>query len=196
MPEALGIIRQEHRRLAAVMQCVEAVVHDIEAGRGQPDFELLHAVLAYLETFLYAFHHPKEDQYLFPALRRRAAGIDATLDELEEQHSRGEVLLHGLTESLAVYEQRGAPALEDFAHALEAYHAFEWAHMRKEEVEVLRVAEQALQAEDWRELDAAFTAHDDPLFGDAPSAHFRRLFSEIANRTPAPHGLGPPAAGG
>ena len=57
---------------------------------------------------------------------------------------------------------------------------------------MLPLAEQVLTAEDWAELDEAFTADRDPLGGGAaPDASYDALFTRIVNLVPAPLGLGP-----
>jgi hypothetical protein len=60
-----------------------------------------------------------------------------------------------------------------------------------EEDVVLPLAERALTEADWREIDAAFRANDDPLFGPRPAEEFRKLFQLILNLAPPPVGVGP-----
>ena len=92
--------------------------------------------------------------------------------------------------ALEAYENQGEAAFQPFREAVETYHAFERSHMGKEERDVLPLARRYLAAEDWREIDEGFTANDEPLFGDSPTDRYRKLFSAIASRAPAPYGLG------
>jgi hypothetical protein len=57
----------------------------------------------------------------------------------------------------------------------------------------LPAAERLLRAEDWEEIDAAFRANEDPLFGANWRHEYERLFSEIAARSPVPIGPGRPS---
>lgn len=189
MHKTASIIRAEHRRLAAVLNCLDGVLDDVQADKLQPDFDLFDAVLNYLETFLYRFHHPKEDSHLFPTLLRRSPEAQAVIDRLEAEHEKGEALTKRLRETLTQYRTEGAPGLDAFREAAKAYHQFEWQHMGTEEREVLPLAERILTEEDWQTLDAVFTDHDDPVFGDKPQAAFGQLLSSIVNQAPAPHGL-------
>jgi hypothetical protein len=69
--------------------------------------------------------------------------------------------------------------------------------MRKEEQQLLPLAERHLTAQDWKEIDAAFAANTDPIAGLA-ERDLQQLFSRIASLAPAPIGLGdawPRAAG-
>jgi hemerythrin-like domain-containing protein len=62
--------------------------------------------------------------------------------------------------------------------------------MRQEEDEVMPLAERVLSAEDWREIDAAFTNHDDAMFGTAPREEYAALFKPILSQAPPPVGYG------
>jgi hypothetical protein len=63
--------------------------------------------------------------------------------------------------------------------------------MRKEEVELLPLAEKHLTEEDWRAIDRAFQANEDPI-ARIEERDFQTLFSRIATLAPAPVGLGEP----
>lgn len=196
MNRTTTIIRNEHRRLAAVIHCLTGVLDDIEQRGLEPDFELFESVLEYLESFLYRYHHPKEDSHLFPALRRRSPEAEAVLEKLEAEHARGPKLLGRLRETLQRYREQGPDGYAAFRDAVREYHDFEWQHMGTEEREVLPLAERTLTPEDWAALDATFTSHDDPVFGDEPRAAFGRLLSSIVAHAPSPHGLGEPHPSG
>src|SRR5215213_568333 len=78
----MGVFLEEHRTLRIVLQILQRVLHDIAAFGTPPDFTLLSAVLYYLDDFPERVHHPKEDNYLFPMLRRRTRRFDATIQHL------------------------------------------------------------------------------------------------------------------
>ncbi len=132
-----NILREEHRSLVTVVHCVQTVLGDMETKGSPLDFELFRTALLYLTSFLYEFHHPKETGYLFPALRRRAPARATILDELERQHDRGGDLIADMRAALDTCERGGEGGLERFKAAVDAYQAFEWAHIRLEEKSVL-----------------------------------------------------------
>lgn len=197
MANALTTIRQEHRGLAAVLNCMVTVTRDIEDNALAPDFTLFKAMFDYVDGFLDRFHHPKENTYLFNALRQRHPDCAEVLDKLEAEHTEGPRHLAHARAAMEAYEsERGskaaqARALKYFRRAIEAYNAFEWAHMNLEESVVIPLAREHLTPDDWRAMDAAFNANEDPLFGSQPRNEFARLFDAIAARAPAPHGYGP-----
>ena len=191
MLKTIEIIKSEHRRMAAMLDCLSVLLEDVEKGKTRPDFGLFDAILNYIESFLYRFHHPKENKHLFRLLRKRAAEIGDVLDEMEAQREQGAEFAKRLRESLDDYKKQGNVGLKPFAEAAAVYGKFEWQHTGVEEKQVLPTARERLTDDDKAELDAVFTAHQDPVFGDARREEFERLYTEILNRTPAPHGLGP-----
>lgn len=197
MTQAASIIREEHRALSAVTQSFRILARDVRDRGHVPDYELFTMILDYIEGFSDRLHHPKEDEYLFAALRRRGVGAPEALEVLEvleRDHARGDELTHDLRFLLARCRVGGAAALEGFAAAVEEYVEFYWRHMRLEEDVILPLAERILTEADWEPIDAAFRANEDPLFGDRPRAEFRKLLQLIVNRAPAPVGVGPARA--
>jgi branched-chain amino acid transport system ATP-binding protein len=63
--------------------------------------------------------------------------------------------------------------------------------MRKEERDLLPLAERHLKPEDWEAIDNAFAGNTDPL-QNVKERDFDNLLSRIANLAPAPVGLGNP----
>lgn len=188
---AVRIVQDEHRALAAVLHGTLYLMHTIRDDGMKPDFDLLGAMVYYRDAFPERFHHPKEDKYLFKVLRVRCPGARPLLDQLQEEHRAGAEKIRTLEQTLARYGQGGDAESAAFIAAVEAYAAFHWQHMGREEKEALPLAEKHLTAGDWEVIDAAFTGHSDPLFGEAPSEDCRKLFRRILNLAPPPIGLGP-----
>ena len=184
MQEAEGIIRDEHRCLATILNCLDSIIQDAEETGGRPDFQVLRLALDYIGSFLYTYHHPKETGHLFPALRRRAPSLGRTLDELETQHRHGKVLSDELWAALDAYERGEEGGLARFKQAADAYHRFEWAHMVREEKEILPYARGCLTARDWGKIDAVFQDYHDPVFGNRRKKEFQALFDKIVSLGP------------
>lgn len=187
---AADIIHDEHRSLSAVVHALQHLVRGFRDKTMQPDFRLLHAMLYYIREYPERLHHPKEDRYLFSALRQRTHEADALLDELQRDHAQGEMMLAVLTIALSTMEAGADPAFERFAEEVEKFASFYWNHMRKEEDVILPLAERVLTDADWSILDEEFARNDDPRYGNDREADFRRLFTRIVNIVPAPLGLG------
>jgi len=192
---APSIIREEHRSLSAVSQSLRTLAREARDRKRAPDLELFTLILDYIESFLDRFHHPKEDEYLFAALRRKTTEARGTLDVLEGEHACGGELTRNLRVLLSRCRVGGPAAIEAFVVSVEAYVEFHWRHMRLEEEVILPLAERTLAEEDWQLIDAAFRANGDSIFGARPRAEFRKLFELIVNRAPVPVGVGPGLTG-
>jgi len=189
--QALRIIHDEHRSLAAVLHGMLYLVHEIRDHGRVPDFQVLGAMIYYIDTVPERLHHPKEDKYLFALLRARCPSARLLLDRLHQEHQAGAEKIRTLAQALARYEHGGNTEFAVFATLVDDFVAFEWEHMRREEKEVLPLAEKHLTADDWAAIDAAFLGHTDPLFGTPSKTEHDALFKRIVNLAPPPIGIGP-----
>jgi hemerythrin-like domain-containing protein len=111
------------------------------------------------------------------------------VDDLQAEHVQGAKLVRELERKLLFFEEGWPEGASEFLGVVNAYADFHWKHMRKEEVELLPLAEKHLTEDDWRAIDRAFQANEDPL-AKIEERDFQNLFSRIANLAPAPVGLG------
>jgi len=186
--QALTIISEEHRNLWRIVVTLDAVAADIDEGAGV-DRPFFGAVFDYIEQFMDGCHHAKEDEYLFPALRRRSPEAEAVIARLQAEHRNGPEVLASLRDQLAA-SARGELPNAQFTAALRTYTAALKSHIRTEEKDALPLARQVLTAEDWAGIDAAFLDNTDPLFGAEARAEFRELFHRVASLAPDSVGLG------
>ena len=189
--EAIHIIEAEHRSLAGVLHGMLYLMRHIRYGRAEPNFELLDAMIHYIDAFPEHFHHPKEDAYLFTALGLRYPAAAALLERLKQEHELGAVRISELRQALTNYQQGGPTDSRKFAALLADYAKFHWDHMRLEENHLLPLAKTHLTGKDWEAIDAAFLGHTDPMFGAEAGAEYDALFRRIVSLAPPPLGAGP-----
>jgi hemerythrin-like domain-containing protein len=187
---SLRIIREEHQALAAMLRSILMMLSHHRRHGTLPDFATLRAMLFYVDEFPEQRHHRKETELLFPKLRARTPLARQLLDRLDDDHARGEQKIRELEHELLGFEMMGESRRARFEAAAERYVDFYLGHMGTEEHEILPLAERVLTAQDWSELDEAFTANRDPLTGHEPTDEYRELFTRIVNAVPAPIGLG------
>ncbi len=190
--EAMRILIDEHQSLAAILHAIRHMIKEIGAGRLQPDYKLLEAMVHYLDAYPEKRHHPKEDTYLFEPLRARTHEADAVLDKLEAEHAQAEARIAVLEAAVKNYAAAGADRFEAFRTAFDDYATFYRNHMITEEREVLPLIHKHFTAEDWAKADAGFIA-DEPMRGiRAPGGgeNFTHIFSKLVASAPAPIGLG------
>jgi hemerythrin-like domain-containing protein len=191
MPHAtLQIIRDEHTAVAAVLRSLLMMITRGPGDAPERFFDVLRAMLFYIDEFPERLHHPKESDLLFPRLARVAPELMPVIRRLESDHMHGEGRVRELQHLLLAWELIGESRREAFTEAARAYTGFYLEHMRTEETELLPAAQKALSAEDWAELDAAFQKDRDPLAGGARDPCYDRLFTRIVLTAPAPIGVG------
>lgn len=188
---AIGIIHDEHRSLAAVLHGMLYLVRDIRLRGAEPKFNVLGAMIYYIDAFPERFHHPKEDAYVFRFLALRYPDAAQLIEQLKTEHRAGAEKIRVLEQALARYQQGGEAEFPAFAEAVQSYASFHWDHMRVEEDKLLPLAREHLFADDWKEIDAAFTRQSDPLFGVKAETEYNRLFRKIVALAPPPIGVGP-----
>lgn len=178
--QAIGIIRDEHRSLSAVLHASLHRLKEAIADDTRPSIDLMRAIIYYIKTFPVALHHPKEEEYLFKRLRERTPQFDSELDELKRQHARDQGLVTELSDAVERYAE-GTATIEEVYEILNRCAKFVWEHMGREEGVIIPAAERYLTEKDWEEISAAFSQNEDPRFGGDADADYRRLFSRIVN---------------
>ncbi|MCK6425491.1 MAG: hemerythrin domain-containing protein [Burkholderiaceae bacterium] len=186
------VIRDEHQALAAMLSSITLLIAEHRRKGVPPPFDVLRAMLFYIDEYPERLHHRKESELLFPAIRRNSPEAADVLDKLDRDHANGERAIRDLEHALIAYEMMGEPRAQAFSAAMDRYLEFYRAHMRLEEDVVLPLALKVLSEDDWQQLDAAFAENRDPLTGHKPEAEYEKLFSFIVNNAPAPIGLGAP----
>jgi hemerythrin-like domain-containing protein len=187
---SITIIRNEHAALASLLHTLALLLAEHRQKRTRPDFELLRAMLVYIDEYPERLHHPKESGLLFPMILARAPQAAETLARLDHDHEQGEFAIHELSHKLLAFEVLGEIRREAFELAVTRYVDFYLKHMAVEEREVIPLAQRCLSDADRAELDAAFADNRDPLTGHEADEPFRALFTRISRSLPEPWGLG------
>lgn len=189
--DCIRIIHDEHRAVEAVLRSLGLMVERGPGDEPERFFDVLRAMLFYIDEFPERLHHPKESDLLFPKVARRAPEIMPVIERLEREHLCGEGAVRELQHLLLAWELLGESRRLPFVEAAAQYVEFYLSHMRTEEAQVLPVAQKVLDAADWAELDAAFASHSDPLVGGSSrDPVYDRLFTRIVLKAPAPIGVG------
>ena len=188
---ALQIIRDEHMALAAMLRSFAPLLARGEGNGPQSCFDVLRAMLFYIDEFPERRHHPKETQHLFPILLAAQPQLGPVIASLDADHAQSPGRVRELQHLLTAWELLGEAHRQPFADAMAAYVDFYLAHMRTEETDILPVAVKLLSDADWAQLDEAFQQHADPLATGTHDPVYDRLFTRIVMRTPAPIGVGP-----
>jgi hemerythrin-like domain-containing protein len=191
LKESLRIIQEEHSALAAMLRSLSMMVDRGPDHEPERYFDVLRAMLFYIDEFPERLHHTKESQLLFPKVLRVAPETQEAIDQLEKDHSKSEAGVRELQHLLLAWELIGDSRREVFETAVKRYIEAYLAHMRLEETAIIPVAQKVLSDDDWKDLDAAFATNCDPLTGKYPrDPAYDRLFTRIVMSAPSPIGLG------
>lgn len=178
---ALAVILEEHRSIAAVVSGMRDLVGVTDEA---VDLTTLEAMVAYLQAFPLKLHHPKEEDFLHRLLRLRCPDSAALLAQIEAQHAQEHERVLAVLEAMRGFRGGNDAAARTLRERVVLLADGVWQHLGLEEREVLPLAQQHLQADDWAEMARAFEGNDDPGFGELPAREFRRLFTRIANLLP------------
>ena len=189
MKDAMSILKSEHRSISAVLHGLKELARMAQDAKVRPRFQVLRSMLRYMDEYPERLHHPKENDHIFSRLVAREPSARLLVEELQAEHEEGAHLIRELERSLLFFEEGWPAGAREFQQAVDAYADFHWKHMRKEEQQLLPLAERALTAEDWKAINQAFAENRDPVAG-LQERDFEQLFSRIANLAPAPVGLG------
>jgi len=192
MPRSsLQTIKDEHAALAAMLQSLLLMLDRGPGDEPERFFDVLRAMLFYIDEFPERLHHPKESNLLFPRVVRLAPHAMEVVQQLEKDHAHSEAAVRELQHLLLAWELVGESRHAAFDSAVRRYVEAYLAHMKLEETALLPVAQAVLSESDWAVLDAAFAANNDPLTGTQPrDPVYDRLFTRIVMRAPAPIGVG------
>ena len=188
---ALQTIRDEHASVAAMLQSMRLMVEKGPSDDHRQFFNVLRAMLFYIDEFPERLHHPKESNLLFPKVVKLAPKTMGAVDKLERDHMRSEKAARDLQHMLLAWELLGPGRRAAFEEAMGQYIDAYLEHMNLEENVILPEAERCFSEEDWKLLDAAFAENADPLTGQyRPTETYEKLFTLIVTRAPSPIGLG------
>lgn len=187
----MKLIFNEHSALRAMLQSILLMLDRGPKDDPERFFDVLRAMLFYIDEFPERLHHPKESNLLFPKVVRFVPSLLPTVEKLEREHINGVALVRALQHDLLAWEILGDSRRESFSKSAHEYVAFYLEHMRIEETCIFPAAREHLTSQDWKELNAAFETHQDPFAAAGQSnADYERMFSKIVLYAPAPIGVG------
>ncbi|MBR0794982.1 hemerythrin domain-containing protein [Bradyrhizobium jicamae] len=166
----IDILRQEHRNIEMLLQVLERELGVFARGE-RPDYEVVHAVIAYFKVYPDACHHPLEDVVL-EKLKVRDSVAAARIGDLAADHRRGAnrlrrvaLAIEGVLADQELLRQTVNDIIRDFIEQ-------ERCHMAKEEHDFFPAALKALRPQDWAEIVARLSDQRDPVFSEVVEEKF------------------------
>lgn len=178
--KVLAILHDEHQTLLSLATAMRDMAQQPTTSATAIDLPHLAAMLSHLSTYSQQIHWPKEERYLFRALRDQAPESGGLIDELHAQREREKALIQQAQALLApVMSELGEPVADLFACVLalaDSVHT----HVTAEEQALLPLARQRVPDEAWASMASVLHAHHFPGFGAMPVDDTRKLFTRMA----------------
>jgi hemerythrin-like domain-containing protein len=188
---SIQVIHDEHAALAAMLRSLLMMVDRGPGEEPEAFFDVIRAMLFYIDEFPEKLHHPMESDVLFPRVARHAPALLPVIERLERDHMKGEAAVRDLQHLLLAWELLGDGRRQPFVEQARQYVGFYLEHMRVEEAQVLPEAVRSFAEDDWKAVHAVFGVSRDPLVaGDMRDAAYNRLFTRIVMKAPSPIGVG------
>lgn len=177
---AIGIIKDEHRVIAAIVQGLRRSAMALRVEPPTPDLDFIAGMLHYLKSFPEVLHHPKEERFLFARLAQRSEEAAALIEALEAEHRAGSRQIAEI-EVVLGQSRSDARQFSALAAALDAFGDAQWQHIGSEEKLILPAARRHLTEEDWCAIAAAFRDNAAVHVGGEADQAFKRMFVRLMN---------------
>jgi hemerythrin-like domain-containing protein len=181
LAQPLHTLKHEHRVIERALHALNGVCVRLEWGDPVPH-EALSELVDFIGAFADAFHHGKEEAYLFPALDNRGIPRDAgPLEALERQHEIERYLTGKMRSAVEKYREVDPASRSQFVEAASRYVDHLTAHMEAEEAILFRLADEVLEEPDRAALAAAFKQAESQL-SPRTKEDFEKLADELEEK--------------
>jgi hemerythrin-like domain-containing protein len=159
MTDPFHVLKHEHRIIERGLRAMDGICLRLEWGEPLPP-ETLAQLVDFTGNFIDAYHHGKEETYLFPALERE--GIEregGPLGVIEREHEIENHLTSRLILAIEAYREGDVGASRHFVDAARSYINHLIGHMQKEESILFRIARELIDEPD---LDTLMNHFNNP----------------------------------
>ncbi len=132
--------------------------------RGElPDYEIVQAIVGYMQDYPFSCHHPKENM-IFEKLKARDPASAENVGNLEAEHDFEAHSLQRVAYTIWRILTGREVGRGTFDQVMREFIENERKHMEMEERVLFPAALNALRHDDWTGIDAAWSAKRDTLF--------------------------------
>ena len=170
------ILRNEHRVIEQVLDCLDAMVVECERT-GRIAEEPARQAIDFFRTFADHCHHGKEENQLFPLLEAR--GYNPTAGPtfvMRAEHEEGRSLIQAMEDSISAADR------SRFQTSARSYSRLLRQHIDKEDHCLFPLADQALDNTDQAELERRFDQVEHAEIGAGVHERYLELADRLAER--------------
>jgi hemerythrin-like domain-containing protein len=157
------VLMQEHRVIEAVLDCLEKMAAQCEAGNDL-DSNSASEAIEFFQMFADGCHHHKEEDCLFPLLESKGFSREqGPTGVMISEHETGRHHVRGMATATESVVSGNAQAKDQFVLHAQSFIKLLREHILKEDQCLFQMANQALSAEDQHQLLDSFQhiEHDD-----------------------------------
>lgn len=173
----IEILRQEHRNIEKLLLVLERELGVFARG-DRPDYEVIHAVIAYFQVYPDVHHHPLED-LVFEKLKIRDPAAAARMGDLAADHQRGTERLRRVAQAVESVLADRELLRQTINDIICDFIDQERRHMAMEERAFFPAAIKALEAEDWADIVSILASRRKPVLNEATEQMFEVVRSHI-----------------
>jgi hemerythrin-like domain-containing protein len=174
----IKILTEEHHLIGSALEKLALARDKLESGVSPPKV-FFEKALQFLRSYVFQYHHFKEEHVMFERLAEKKNGaLDAQIEALRFQHERGRNLITAMADNLNGYEQGQAIQTSLLLENLAAYISLLRQHIDKEEHIFYPMAEKVFDQTEGRALAGLFE-QEEKKFAERGEGSFRDLISEM-----------------
>jgi hemerythrin-like domain-containing protein len=177
MTRMIERLRGEHRDIEALLNVLEDELKVFDR-RERPDYEVIRAIISYFQDYPDCCHHPKEDM-IFDKLKARDPLAAKRIGDVEAEHREETERLDRVANVVRYVLLDRDIARRTFSDVMRDFIDNQREHMVMEERTLFPVAENALQSDDWREIDLKWRDKTESLFNVAMEERCQSLRDRI-----------------
>lgn len=179
MHKILASLHKDHVHLGKLLVMLEKQAAAFFSGE-KYDLFIMIDIVDYIRRYSDDVHHPKEDvvyKVFLECSDEAADKVDLLMHDHQSLPS-ATLELQSLLESVANVD--AAVSREEFNSKINKFINLQITHMNLEEVDVFPQIDQALDAKQWKVLEASMSETNDPLFGGQVADNYKRLYQQIS----------------
>lgn len=174
--KATQLLSDEHRVIERVVEAVDSM-----AGKPIAALEPWKKALDFIRHFADQCHHLKEEKILFPAMEEHGIPNDGgPIGMMLVEHEEARAFVRSMLAAISLIETGNAAAKDSLAGSARAYCRLLREHIRKEDEILFPMADEAIPAEEQRQLLSTFETHEAEEMGVGVHEKYLQLAAELA----------------
>jgi hemerythrin-like domain-containing protein len=163
MPRAIEMMNNRQRAMARALLAMRTMARAALRSGNPPAFQQMRRLIGYIERFPQKTHQPAEEQHLFRAVLAREPSASRAVTRARRDHAACVGHFVRLQTALNNWERGDPAAGPEVALHADEYARFCRLHGRVETRDLVSVALKVLSADEWRAIERAYAAANDPL---------------------------------